>query len=121
MTDAPRRRPAKHSVLHSFSAPIKAAPRAVFEALDARLSPDAPAGFAYLSDPQGFLIIVQGGWWYRAEYRVIPDDRGTIIEHVVLNVAQVGDRLALAAGRRAIQTAPLAFHELVKALRAELE
>ena len=44
-----------------------------------------------------------------------------VLEHVVVSVAQRGEKAALATGRRVIQSAPLAFHDLVKSLRAELE
>ena len=121
MPEAPRLRPAKHTVLHTFTAHIKARPKAVFTALDTRLHPGPGAGSAYLADPDAFFIVAQGGWWYRAEYRVVPDEYGSNLEHVVVSVAQRGEKAALATGRRVIQTAPLAFHDLVKSLRAELE
>jgi hypothetical protein len=108
-------------VLHTFAAHIRARPQAVFEALDARLYPGDGASSAYLADASAFLIVTQGGWWYRAEYRVVPDERGSNLEHVVVNVAQRGEKAALAAGRRVIADAPLAFHDLVKGLRGELE
>lgn len=121
MSEALRSRPARHTVLHTFTAHIKARPKAVFTALDARLDPGTGAGSAYFADPEAFFVVAQGGWWYRAEYRVVPDEYGSNLEHVVVSVAQRGERVALAAGRRVIQTAPLAFHDLVKSLRAELE
>lgn len=35
---------------------------------------------------RGFLA-VQGGWWYRGEYRVTPDPGGARVEHRVVNAA----------------------------------
>ncbi|MGW5263033.1 hypothetical protein ACWEQG_18825 [Microbispora sp. NPDC004025] len=31
---------------------------------------------------------VQGGWWYRGEYRLAPDPAGTLLVHQVRNVAE---------------------------------
>ena len=121
MLEAPRTRPEKHAVLHTLAAHIRARPRAIFDALDRRLDPGATAVSAYLADANAFFIVAQGGWWYRAEYRIVPDDHGSNLEPVVVNVAQRGEKLALAAGRRVVASAPLAFHDLVRSLRAELE
>ena len=120
MLEAPRQRPAKHTVLHTFAAHIQARPADVFAALDARLNPGPAATSAYLADPKAFLIVAQGGWWYRAEYRIVPDAHGVNLEHVIINVAQRGAKAALVAGHSVITSAPLAFHDLVKSLRAEL-
>jgi len=108
-------------VVHTFAAHITAEPAAVFASLQSRLNPIPQALYAFLSDPDELLIIAQGGWWFRAEYRVIPDDRGSNLEHVIVNVAQRGEKAALVAGRKVISSAPLAFHDLVKSLRSELE
>ena len=121
MPAASRTRPAKHDVVHTLAAPIRARPRAIFDALDARLDPGPGAVSAYFADPGAFFIVAQGGWWYRAEYRVIADEHGSTLEHVVVNIAQRGEKLALVAGRRVVASAPLAFHDLVKSLRAEVE
>lgn len=108
-------------MLHTFAAHISAEPTAVFAALQGRLNPLPQALYAFLSDPEALLIVAQGSWWFRAEYRVLPDDRGSSLEHVIVNVAQRGEKAALIAGRKVIASAPLAFHDLVKSLRAELE
>ena len=121
MPEASRERPERHSVLHTFTAHVRARPEAVFAAVEARLDPGALAPVPYLSDSDSLLIVTQGGWWYRGEYRVVPDDTGSTLEHVVMNVAQRGEKAALVAGRKVIVEAPLQFHDLVKSLRAELE
>jgi len=120
MPEAPRRRPERHTVLHTLVAPIAAHPPALFKALVERLRPATDPSTAFLADPGELLVVVQGTWWYRAEYRVRAADGGARLEHVVVNVAQRGGRAALLAGRRVTAGAPLAFHELVRALRAEL-
>ncbi|WP_165063591.1 hypothetical protein [Marisediminicola senii] len=121
MPEAPRSRPDKHTVLHTYSARIVAAPDVVFRSLDARLQPPEGSYTAYLADPADLLIVTQGSWWYRAEYRVVPHGSAVQVEHVIVNVAQRGERAALVAGRRVVADAPLAFHDVIKALRAELE
>ena len=121
MPDAPRNRPAKHTVLHTFTARIGASPEAVFDALRTRLDPGPLATSAFLADATELVVVTQGNWWYRAEYRVVPERGGATVEHTVVNVAQRAERAAIVAGRRVIQEAPLAFHDLVKSLRATLE
>jgi hypothetical protein len=121
MPVAPRDRPEKHSVLHTFTVYVRATPDAVFRAVATRVDPAQTASLDMLTDTEGLVIVVQGTWWYRGEYRVVGDSAGSTLEYVVVNVAQRGERAALLAARRSITTAPLAFHELVKSLRAELE
>jgi len=121
MPEAPRQRPSKHAVLHTFTARIRAAPDDVFAAASARLDPGPVAAYAFLSDPGELLIVSQGGWWYRGEYRVTADLDGATLEHVIVNIAQLGEKAALVAARKTLATAPLAFHELVMSLRADLE
>ncbi|MCU1513562.1 MAG: hypothetical protein JWO10_652 [Microbacteriaceae bacterium] len=121
MAEAPRTRPESYDVLHSFYGHVKARPRAVFDALDARLRPGHDAESLYTADPAAFLIIAQGGWWYRAEYRVVPDEFGSNLEHVLLNVAQTGRRAGRFTGRKVIEQAPAGFERLLKELRLELE
>jgi hypothetical protein len=38
-------------------------------------------------DREGGFLAVQGGWWYRAEYRVTAAPAGARVEHRVLNAA----------------------------------
>ncbi len=121
MTEAPRERPATYVVLHSFSGHVKARPQAVFDTLDKRLRPSSESESRYLADSAAFLIIAQGGWWYRGEYRVVPDEYGSNIEHVMLNIAQNAPRLGWLSGRRVIAEAPSEFKKLVRELRLELE
>ncbi len=114
-------RPAKHSVLHTFQAYLDAPPDLVFEAVVARLSHPDVAVTGFYADPASRLVVTEGSWWYRAEYRILIDHEGSHLDHVVLNVAQYGERAAMVAGRRAVMRAPLAFHDLVKSLRTALE
>jgi len=120
MPEAPRTRPSGAVVVHSFAGHLKARPRAVFQALDIRLRPGAGGTSLYLADPNAFLIVAQGGWWYRGEYRVVPDEHGSHLEHTMLNIAPQR-RLASVTGRREIKNAPAEFQRLLRELRLELE
>lgn len=109
------------TVLHDLHSHVRARPVAVFEALSERFDPGEHAQSLFTADSAAWLVIVQGGWWYRAEYRVIPDDAGSRVEHVLLNIAETGRRLGRFAGRRVIESAPADFDRLITSLRAELE
>jgi hypothetical protein len=121
MPEAPRERPDNYTLLHSFSGHVKARPRDVFDAIARRVDPGPNSGSYFTADARAYLVIAQGSWWYRGEYRVVPDDHGSHVEHVILNVAQKGHRLGAWTGRRAIADAPVAFARLLKQLRLELE
>lgn len=121
MPEAPRERPANYTLLHSFSGHIKAKPQAVFEAIAKRLDPGAGSGSLFTADARAYLVIAQGGWWYRGEYRVVPDDHGSYIEHTILNVARRAHRLGVFTGRKLIAEAPVEFEKLLRQLRLELE
>ena len=73
MTDHHFDLPAKHTVLRSFAGHLDASPDDVYPLLVARLIPGDEAGGHMLTDPDARLVIVEGDWWYRAEYRVRPE------------------------------------------------
>ena len=107
-------------MLLALSGHITARPRAVFDALDARFRPGGSSKTLYLADPSAFLIITQGGWWYRGEYRIVPDESGSNVEHTLLNIAHQR-RMGSLTGRRVITSAPADFERMLKQLRLELE
>lgn len=121
MNDALRRRPAGCIVLHSLRGHVRARPRVVFEALDARLNPGERSESGYFTDSAAFLIVAQGGRWYRGEYRVVPDTRGSNVEHTMINIAKNSRSLGWLIGRRVIRDAPEVFETLLHELRLELE
>jgi len=96
---APRDRPAKHTVLREFVREVGAAPDAVLSALP---------GARY-----GDLVVVQGDWWYRAEYRVEALATGSRVELTIVNVAERLHWSAPLAGRRELADAERAFDELL--------
>lgn len=108
-------------MLYELRGHIRARPRAVFDAIAARFDPGAGAHSYFTADHAAGLVIVQGGWWYRAEYRVIPGDTGSSVEHTLLNVAETARSLGRFTGRRVIDAAPSDFDRLITSLRAELE
>jgi hypothetical protein len=120
MPEAPRRRPDNATVLGSFQGHVKARPSAVFDALVQRLRPAGERGL-FTADPVASLVIVQGGWWYRAELRVVPDDTGSRVEETIVNVAQRAHWAGPVVGRRVLAAAPAAFERLVTRLRQQLE
>ena len=120
MPEAPRRRPQQHTVLRSFHGHVKARPAAVFDALVERLRPAAAHGY-FTADPVASLIVVQGGWWYRAELRIVPDDTGSRVEETIVNVAQRAHWAGPIAGRRVLKGASAAFEQLMVRLRQQLE
>ncbi len=121
MPEAPRTRPVGSEVLLSLAGHVRARPGRVFEAIDARMRPPAGSESLYTADPAAFLVIEQGGWWYRAEYRVVPDERGSNVEQVILNVAQAARGLGRLTGRRVLREAPRRFEAMLRQLRLELE
>ena len=102
MTDAPEERPARHSVLREFVGAVAAPPEAVLAALP---------GTRY-----GSLVVEQGEWWYRAEYRVWPADQGSRVELTIVNVAQAAHWAAPIAGRNELRWAERAFTELLRSM-----
>ncbi|MGW5717398.1 hypothetical protein ACWEVP_14625 [Amycolatopsis sp. NPDC003865] len=61
----------------------------VFEVLLRRVTGGGYPMRTEIDRERGFLA-VQGGWWYRGEYRVTPDPVGARVEHRVVNAAAWG-------------------------------
>jgi hypothetical protein len=106
-------------VLLSLFGHVRARPRTIFDALDARFDPGEASTSLYTADPSAFLVIAQGGWWYRGEYRVVPDADGSNVEHTVLNIGH--RRTSGLSARRVMRSAPADFERLLKELRLDLE
>ncbi|MEU6426297.1 hypothetical protein ABZ860_10365 [Microbispora sp. NPDC046973] len=69
------------------------------------------------------LLAVQGGWWYRGEYRLAPDPAGTLLVYQVRNVAERlrwGVPLANGFFRRLRPRTPDGFAVLLDRVGAEL-
>ncbi|HRN29411.1 MAG TPA: hypothetical protein PK890_06905, partial [Terrimesophilobacter sp.] len=114
-------RPEGAVVLARFSAHVAARPRPVFETIERILNPGDDAHSDFLADPGRSLIVAQGGWWYRAEYRVVPDDKGSNVEHWLINTSGRETRFGKPVGHKQVAAAPSEFERLVARLREELE
>ncbi|GHD42997.1 hypothetical protein D9V29_00415 [Mycetocola manganoxydans] len=118
---APSDRPSRHTVLRSYAGEIHAEPGAVYAAIKRRLTPPDPDVTRFTADDAERLLVVQGGWWYRGEYRVLPVDGGSRIEHELLNVAGPLHFLGGFAARASVRQSAHVFGRLLTELAAELE
>lgn len=121
MPEAPHDRPAKNTPLLALAGTVHAAPDAVYESLRRRLEPAADVDVLFLADPVDRLVVLQGHWWYRGEYRVLPDEQGARVEHEIVNVAPNAHRLGAITGRDVVKASPAAFQVLLTDLVTELE
>lgn len=132
MTDHHFDLPAKHTVLRSFAGHLDASPDDVYAFLVARLIPGDEAGGHMLTDPDARLVIVEGDWWYRAEYRVRPEREpesesesshsrsGSVVEFEIINVAQTAHWAGALTARSVVRNAPAAFGRLLTELDEQL-
>ena len=118
---APHDRPARSTVLRAYAGEIHADPAAVYASIKRRLTPPDPDVTGFTADDEHLLLIVQGGWWYRGEYRVIASPAGSRIEHELVNVAQKAHWAAPIAGRKSIAQSAHVFGRLLTELASELE
>jgi hypothetical protein len=121
MAHATSERPSSATVLRTFADFISADEDAVFAALTRHLGAEVSAASLSLVDPKGRLIVVQGNWWYRGEWRVSRDPAGSDIEYEIFNAAQRAHWAGGLTGRRALKDAPRLFSELVEAVRSDVE
>ncbi|MCC6376135.1 MAG: hypothetical protein IT191_03865 [Microbacteriaceae bacterium] len=120
MPNATLRRPDSAVVLFESSAHIKSRPAALFASLHRRLDPGPDAVSGFVASKSGFRIVTEGGGWYRAEFQVIPDVKGCIIEHFVLDSTGSISTQSRSV-QKVLEQAPSSFEKLIRLLRAELE
>jgi len=113
MDAAPLDRPTPATVLRSYATTLGAEPEAVFASLVAHLD-------GATVDTEGFRAVIQGGWWYRAEYAVLADDDGARIEHELVNVARPLHWAGPITGRAVVADSAGAFQRLVSAVVDDL-
>jgi len=116
MTPAPLERPAHGTLLRSFAGTVHVDPQVAYDKLAVALAPTSPEGGSFEVDPVRRLLVLQGGWWYRAEYRVLADPEGSRIEFEIVNVAQPAHWAGPITGRSALKAAPAAFSALLTSL-----
>ena len=117
---APLERPGHGTVLRTLVGTIAAPPGAVFDAVLQRVRPTQPEGGNLSTDPITRLIVVQGGWWYRGEYRVTADPDGSRLELTLVNVAQPAHWAGPLTGRAVLRGTPAAFERLVAEIGRDL-
>ena len=75
--------------LAEVSGVVARPPAEVFEDVRRRVTGGGYPMRTEVDAERGFLA-VQGGWWYRGEYRVTADPGGARVEHRVVNAATWG-------------------------------
>lgn len=103
-------------MLREHDAEVAAPPDAVFAALVTRLEPRDGTGFA--ADAASRLLVVQGDYWYRAEYRVEPTPTGSRVRHAVVNVAAGPRLLGALTGLSVVRASGAAFARLLDGIEA---
>ena len=110
---APLERPAHGTLLRSLAGTVPVPRDVVFARLSAALAPSSREGGSFSTDPARGLLVQQGGWWYRAEYRVLDHPEGTRVELEIVNVAQPAHWLGPITGRNELRAAPESFRALL--------
>lgn len=121
MTDAPLQPPGRHTVLRSFAGHLDADPDAVYARLETALAAGDEAASHVAIDPARRLIVVEGDWWYRGEYRVLPEDSGALVQYEIINAAQVAHSVAGWAARSVLAAAPAAFGRLLTGIQTAVD
>ncbi|TFB48743.1 hypothetical protein [Cryobacterium tagatosivorans] len=121
MTDVPLDAPARHTVLRSFAGHLEADPDAAFARLAGSLAAGDEAAGHVRADPERRLVVVEGDWWYRGEYRVLPEESGALVQYEVINSARFARWAARWAARPVLEAAPAAFGRLLTAIQAEVD
>jgi len=121
MTDAQPNSPIRRSVLRSFAGHLDADPDAAFARLAAELAAGDEAAGHVQADPARRLVVVEGDWWYRGEYRVLPEDSGALVQYEIINVAQVARWAARWTARPVLSAAPGAFGRLLTTIQAAVD
>ena len=121
MQEAPLERPAKNTPVLALAGVVHADPDTTFDVLAELVTPQAGQASFFLRHDETRTLVVQGGWWYRGEYRVLPDEEGARVEHELVNVAQTAHWAGPITGRTVIADTPALFHQLLTDLAARVE
>lgn len=121
MTDAPLYPPGPRDALRSFAGHLEADPATVFARLETALATgDEVAGHVTI-DRARSVVVVEGDWWYRGEYRVLPEETGALVQFEIINAASVAHRVAGWAARSVLAAAPAAFGRLLTGVQAAID
>ena len=110
--------PPRHTLLRSFAGHLEAPPETVFVRLLAALMPEPSEGASaiarhFRADAAERQIVVQRGWWYRGEYRVIAEEGGTLVQYEIFNVSTFAHAAGALTARSSLRAAPRAFQALL--------
>lgn len=111
-------RPVQSTVLRQHESVIDAPVAAVIAAVSKAVDPGSESSFA-VDEPAG-LVVVQGGWWYRAEYRITADPAGSRVALTILNVANPAHWAGPITGRAALRSSASDFGDVISRVRASL-
>ncbi len=101
-----------------FTGRVEAEPARVFAVLVSRVDPDDMSHV--IADTATRTVVVQGGYWYRAEYRVVPGEGGAKVTGTIVNVAPGSRLLGWLTGRSVLRVAPREFQSLLAEVSALL-
>lgn len=121
MTDAQPRPPGRHTVLRSFAGHLDAEPDAVYARLESALAAGDEVASHVATDPALRLVVVEGDWWYRGEYRVLPEESGALVQYEIINAARFAHPVAGWAARSVLAAAPVAFGRLLTAIQTAVD
>ncbi len=121
MQQASLERPAKNTPLLALAGVVHADPDTTYDALAELVTPQEGQASYFLRDAETRTIVVQGGWWYRGEYRVLPHEEGARVEHELVNVAQTAHWAGPITGRSVIADTPSLFQQLLTDLADRVE
>jgi hypothetical protein len=121
MPIAPRERPSLATVLGEYSAFISDDADVVFDALARRVKNASPPASSILIDKAQRLVVLQGEWWYRGEWRVTVEAAGSDVDYSIINVARRAHWAGRLTARSVLKQAPGEFLALASAVRDELE
>jgi len=108
-------------VLRSFAGHLDADPATVFARLETALAAgDEVAGHVAI-DRARSVVVVEGDWWYRGEYRVLPEETGALVQFEIFNAARVAHRVAGWAARSVLAAAPAAFGRLLTVVQSAID
>jgi hypothetical protein len=121
MQEASLERPAKNTPLLALAGVVHADADTTYDALRELVTPPGDQGASFVRDDETRTLVLQGGWWYRGEYRVLPDEEGARVEHELVNVAQTAHWAGPITGRSVIADTPALFQQLLTELAARVE
>jgi beta-glucanase (GH16 family) len=121
MQEASLERPAKNTPLLALAGVVHADADTTYDALAELVIPDESQASSFVRDDDTRTLVLQGGWWYRGEYRVLPHEEGARVEHELVNVAQTAHWAGPITGRSVIADTPALFQQLLTDLADRVE